>query len=97
MTVARDQYSRANSDALGAFGDAGEMHPYVVAKSRNLRRPYALVAKLLREHCLVKCLRTWRQAEGVSQWHIHSMRFKLKQPGDSTLRIPNGYLLPLCL
>src|SRR5262249_50667076 len=82
MTVARDQYSRANSDALGAFGDAGEMHPYVVAKSRNLRRPYTLVAKLLREHCLVERLRTRRQAEGVSQRHNHSTGLRLKQLGD---------------
>src|SRR4029450_5851691 len=76
------EHGRTNSDALRALGDAGEMHPYVVAKSRNLRRPYALVAELLREHSLVEPLRAWHQAEGISQRHIHSMPFELKQPGD---------------
>ena len=74
MAVARDQHRRANTDVLRALGEAGEMHPNVVAAGGDLRRPDALVTELLRKDCLVERLRARYQAEGVGQRHTHSMR-----------------------
>ena len=78
VAVARGQHRWTDTDTLGALGDTGEMHPDVVAEGRDLRRPNALVAELLREDGMVERLRARRQAEGVGQRHFPSMRFAVR-------------------
>ena len=79
VAEARYQYRWTDTDSLGALGNTGEMHPDVVAEGRDLGRPEALITELFRKDGMVERLRAWRQAERVSQRHLHSMRFAVEQ------------------